>query len=180
MSATERQNVFVHDTAACDECHLTDFRKLIQSAHTADENTVFDFTVSTQMGVICHDNVVTKLAVMTHVRVRHEITVVTDFSFFVSLASCKIDGSEFTEDVIASDNQACWFTFIRDILWSTTDNSTWAEVIVRADIQNTVARTQSDVALNISALANFYFTLNQTVRTDFNIVGQFNFWRDYA
>ena len=180
LSSRKWQNVFVHDTTAGNETAFADFGELIESANPANGDVVLNDGVTTQMRVIRDNDMIVNFAVVTDMDVGHQIIVVSNRRFAVSLTCRQVQGREFTDRVVVANFEAGGIIFVAEILRSPANDRTRTDVVVLAYVHDSEPRSQGHVGIDPRASTYFGLPLDQAKGADFDTLRNFNITFDDA
>ena len=96
---------------------LPDARELVYSQHAAGHHMVLNRHVAGQSGVVGHDNVVAKFAVMRDMDICHEEIIVTHGGHSIAAHRAQMHGDVLPDPVVAAHNKGCLFPIVLQVLW---------------------------------------------------------------
>ena len=70
------------------------------------------------------NNIVADFAVVGHMRISHQVTIVADNCCAGVFGACDIQRGELANDIVIADNKFGRFSLVTDVLWGTADNGT--------------------------------------------------------
>lgn len=150
-----------------DHGHFADPDKLVDSDHSADGGFFFDGDVSGDGDVVRDCAIVSNGAVVAHMDKSHDVVAIPDDGF-VSRSGGPVDGDEFTNKVVVSDFEECFFSGVFAILGVSTEDGTLVDVV---SITENGIGADGDVGAQNASIANDGFRFDDAKRPDFHILG---------
>lgn len=127
------QDIAGDGCSASDEGMGADVDKVMYRAKRADDGMIVDDYVPAERGRIRHDDVVSDLAIVRDVGVRHDEIMAAHTRKSTAFHRAPIDGDKFADSVVISYLETRGFAGVSQILRSQADRAEWKEAVVGAD-----------------------------------------------
>ncbi len=142
---------------------------LMHQGETGQDRPIVNVHVASQCRVVDQDAMVADHTVMADVRIGHDQVVVTQGGFGTILHSATVNGHAFTDDVVITDYQACFFTLVLHVRGVFAYRGKLVDAIVFANAGRTF---EDHVWPDDSPLADFNTCADDRPRADLNVGGQ--------
>src|SRR3990172_1728810 len=133
-----RRNVFANAETSSNHRMLTDMHKLMDGCEPADDHPIPKDNMPAECNTISENDIVSKLTIVRHMRVRHEQAVLSDAGD-PAYCSGPIQGHEFAHNRIVSNFKVRFFSRILQVLRRPGDGCAVEDLELPAD-----ARTAAD------------------------------------
>src|SRR5690606_9692520 len=142
--------------------------ELMYQGTATQHDIITDMDVSTQGGIVSHDQMISQDAVMGDMHIRHQQVVATDPGFALILHRTPMDGATFANNVVVTNNQAGRFPLILLVLTLFSDTGELEYLVVFTNLGRAL---DHDMRVNHRSRANFHIVPDKGPRSDFNIFG---------
>jgi hypothetical protein len=163
----ERGDISGDSAHSTDHGHFAYTDKLVDSDHSADCGFFFDGDVSGDGDVVCDGAIVSDGAVVAHMDKSHDVVAIPDDGF-VSSSSSPVDSNKFTNKIVVSDFEECFFSGVFAILRVSTEDGTLVDVV---SVTEDSVGADGDVGAQNASIANNGFRFDDAKRPDFHILG---------
>ena len=129
----------------------SDASELMDGAESTDGGPLFYGDMSCKSGRIGHNDVIADKAIVSDVDIGHDEAVAADLSKLSTFHGAAMNRDVFADLVVVADLEACWFTFVGEVLRADADCGEGEDAIVAADFGGTL---KNDVRDEFTVLAH--------------------------
>src|SRR5690606_14335757 len=142
--------------------------ELMYQGTATQHDIITDMDVSTQGGIVGHDQKISQDAVMGDMHIRHQQVVAADPDFALILHRSPMDGATFANNVVVTNNHAVRLPLLLLVLTSFSDKG---ELDYHAVSTNPARALAHDIRVYHYYRANFHIVPAKGPGSDFNIFG---------
>jgi hypothetical protein len=144
--------------------------ELMHARESSDGCVIFNDDMTCQSCCVGQDDIISNLAVMSDVNVRHQKIVIADSGVSAATLRTSMNVDVFTKDIVITDREKRFFTLEFQVLWLQTDRSERKEVVV---LTNYGRPLNDDVRIEAAPVSDFDAITYAAIRTDRNIGADF-------
>ena len=133
LSQHERWNVLQDPRQTADETVTADRRKMVNGHTAAECRIMLHANVPAEHDRVGHNDTIFDQAIVSDVRVSHEVAIVADQGDTLVFFGTSVDGDALAEDIGVTDDDLRGRSLIGKVLWLATDHAAGEESIVSSD-----------------------------------------------